>query len=805
MKNTFRPFLRILLKSKLFAFINIAGLTAGMLCVTLITMFIRDEWSYDKHIKDSHRIYRIAWFGDNPQTRTPHPMAQALVRDMPEVESAVTLSPLWGPGLTRQTFEVKNLDRNIHFNEAGILGVDSTFLDVFQFPLVKGNPKTVLRTPRKILISESTALRYFGNDDPMGKKLAVDRDDNLAEVEGVFKDVPANTHFHFDILVSYVHLKAGEGKDSEYYSWRDFGHFNYIKLREGASPQELEAKLIPWIKTYLEMPDDMYNRLLLSQDRFRLQPIEDIHLNSHIRWELEPNGHIEYIYILAGAALFILLIATINFVSLSTSKSVDRAKEIGVRKTLGADKKQLYIQFMGESLSLTLFASVLAFALLELILPVFNELTNKNLSLNLAAQPFEITLIILTGLLIGVIGGLYPALHLSSLRLQMVLKGKFSTSGSGRFLQKTLVVVQFSLAMILISGCLAIVEQILYLKNKPLGFDDQQLLVVPFRSSLLRHDFNATKNELLKIPGVTSVSAASNIPGKQYNQHSAAALKDIQSEIDVSEAFVDEDLAKTFGITLVYGRFFNKDSRADSADAIVINQTMARQLNLAEPVGQRIRIHRDGEDWDRTVIGVMEDFHFESLHRSIQPLVFFPNQRFNFVLLKVEASQLANVTAELKNKWESLYEGFAFEYYFLDDTINRQYQSEQRMSIVLIFFTSTGILITCMGLLGLAIINFKVREKEIGVRKVLGSSTMGIQTLLLKSLAGPILIALVIGMPFAFGIINYWLQNFNYHISLNPLIFLVAGLIVLAVALLTISVLVRKTARLNPVDILKSE
>ena len=549
----------------------------------------------------------------------------------------------------------------------------------------------------------------------------------------------------------------------------------------------------------------MYNRLLLSQDRFRLQPIEYIHLNSHIRWELEPNGHIEYIYILAGAALFILLIAIINFVSLSTSKSVDRAKEIGVCKTLGADKKQLYIQFLGESLLLTLFASVLAFALLELLLPVFNELTNKNLSLNLASQPFEITLIILTGLLIGVIGGLYPAVHLSSLKLQMVLKGKFSTSGSGRFLQKTLVVVQFSLAMILISGCLAIVEQILYLKNKPLGFDDQQLLVVPFRSSLLRQDFNATKNELLKIPGVTSVSATSNIPGKQYNQHSAAALKDIQSEIDISEAFVDEDLAKTFGITLVAGRFFNKDSRADSADAIVINQTMARQLNLPEPVGQRIRIHRDGEDWDRTVIGVMEDFHFESLHRSIQPLVFLPNKRFNFVLLKVDAMQLVNVTAELRSKWKSLYEGFAFEYYFLDDTINRQYQSEQRMSIVLIFFTSTGILITCMGLLGLAIINFKVREKEIGVRKVLGSSTTGIQTLLLKSLAGPILIALVIGMPFAFGIINYWLQNFNYHISLNPLIFLVAALIVLAVALLTISVLVRKTARLNPVDILKSE
>ncbi len=805
MKNYILLFVRILIKSKLFAFINIAGLTAGMLCVTLITMFIRDEWSYDKHIPDSDRIYRIAWFSDNPQTRTPHPMAQALVHDMPEVESAVTLSPLWGPGLTRQTFEVKNLERDVHFNEGGILGVDSTFFEVFQFPLAIGNPKTVLRTPQKILISESVAKRYFGTDNPIGKKLAVDRDDNVVEVEGVFKDVPTNTHFHFDILVSYVHLKSRTSKDDEYYTWRDFGHFNYIKLKEGASPQELEAKLIPWIRKYLQLPDDMYNRLLLSQDRFRLQPIEDIHLTSHIRWELEPNGHVEYIYILAGAALFILLIATINFVSLSTSKSVDRAKEIGVRKTLGADKKQLYTQFLGESLVLTLFSSVLAFAFLELMLPVFNGLTNKNLPMNLPDQSFEIIMIVLTGLVIGVVGGLYPAFHLSALKLQMVLKGKFSTSGSGRFLQKTLVIVQFSLAMILISGCFAIVQQVLYLKNKPLGFNDEQVLVVPFRSNLLRHDFKSTKNEMLQIPGVISVSAASNIPGKQYNQHSAAELHDLQHEIDISEAYVDDDLAKTFGIKIVAGRFFNKDSKADSLDGIVINQTMAHQLNLADPVGQRVRIDHDGENWDRTIIGVMEDFHFESLHRSIQPLVFLPIQRFNFVLLKVDGAQLQHVTAELKTKWESLYTGFAFEYYFLDDTINRQYQSEQRMSIVLIFFTSTGILITCMGLLGLAIINFKVREKEIGVRKVLGSSTSGIQTLLLKSLAGPILMALVIGVPFAFIIITYWLQNFNYHISLNPLTFVASALIVVLVALLTISVLVRKTSRLNPVDILKSE
>ncbi|MBK5277901.1 MAG: ABC transporter permease, partial [Bacteroidia bacterium] len=302
MKNYITLFLRVLQKSKLFALINLAGLTAGMVCVTLIIMFIRDEWSYDKHIPDSERIYRVAWFNDNPQTRTPHPMAQAMARDLPEVESAVTLSPLWGPGLTRQTFEVKNLEKDIQFNEGGILGVDSTFFDVFSIQLIKGNIKKVLRTPRKLLISESTAQRYFGTDDPIGKRLAVNEDDNVLEIEAVFKDMPANTHFHFDFLVSYVHLKAYEDKGSEYYTWKDFGHFNYIKLKEGTSPKELEAKLIPWVRTYLELPDELYSKLLESDDRFRLQPIEDIHLQSHIRWELEPNGNSQYINILIGAA-----------------------------------------------------------------------------------------------------------------------------------------------------------------------------------------------------------------------------------------------------------------------------------------------------------------------------------------------------------------------------------------------------------------------------------------------------------------------------------------------------------------------
>ncbi len=805
MKSYLTLFLRLLQKNRLFAFTNLAGLTAGMVCVTLIIMFIRDEVSYDKHIPGSDRIYRIAWYNENPQTRTPHPMAQALVQDMPEVESAVSLSPLWGPGLTRQSFEVRNLEKDVHFNEAGILSVDSTFFDVFNFPLVKGNPKTVLRAPGKLLISESTAVRYFGTENPIGKRLAVNGNQNLLEIDGVFKDIPPNTHFHFDFLVSYVTMKAMDGPGSEYYTWKDFGHFNYIKLRAGASPGDLEQKLLPWIRTYLELPQEYYERLIQSQDRFRLQPIEDIHLKSHIRWELETNGNIEYIYILGGSALFILIIACINFISLATAKSAERAREIGVRKTMGADKKQLYLQFLGESLTLSLSASVLTFAALELLLPLFNSLTQKNLPLRFFDQSFEITVILVTGFLIGIISGWYPAFHLASLKPQLVLKGKFSSSPRGRFLQKAMVVTQFSMAMILISGCFVLVQQIIYLKNKPLGFEKEHVVVIPFSEDLLLNDFKTAKNELARIPGVSMVSAASNIPGRQFNQNPVWLLKDLSQTLNASEAFADDDYASTLGIKIKAGRFFNKDSRADSADAVVVNDALVRQLHLDNPVGQRLRLERDGGFWERTIVGVMEDFHYQSLHQSIQPLFILPLKRYNYALIKVDADQATTAFAAIQETWNKLYNGSGVEYFFLDDSMNQQYKSEQNMSVVLIFFTVTGILITCMGLLGLAIINFKVREKEVGVRKVLGSSTTGIQMLLLKGIAGPILIALLIGTPFALAITNNWLQNFTYHITVSPLVFIASAGIVLVVVLGTISLLVKKTSQLNPVDILKSE
>lgn len=509
----------------------------------------------------------------------------------------------------------------------------------------------------------------------------------------------------------------------------------------------------------------------------------------------------EYIYILGGAAIFILIIACLNFIVLSTSKSVDRAREIGVRKTLGAGRRQLYLQFLGEALILSLTAAVLAIIAIELLLPLFNSLTQKNLPLSVT----DMLAMGVLGIFIGLMAGLYPAVKLSSLKPQLVLKGKFSSSSGGRYLQNVMVVLQFSLAMMLICGCFVLVQQIIYLRNKPLGFEKDHVVVIPFRADLLNNSFDAIRTELQRVPGVKEVSASSNIPGKQFNQHSISRVDSPEHDVDASESYVDENLIQTLGLELTAGRFFIKDSQADAADAIVINETTARQLGLAEAVGKRLRLKRDGEFWERTVVGVVKDFHFQSLHQSIQPLIFFPIKRYNYALLKIDAEQPNQTISAIQNKWQELYKGFGFDYSFLNETIDKQYQSEQRMSVVLIFFTVTGLLITCMGLLGQAIVNFKLREKEVGVRKVLGSTTFGIQTLLLRDMGKLVLLALVIGSPLAYLLTQSWLQNFTYHIEVRLWNFAGAGLIIIIVSLLTISYLVKKTSTLNPSEILKNE
>src|SRR6267154_3983238 len=408
--------LRNFARNKFYSTISVVGLAIGLASVFLITQYLKQELSYDRFHEGAENIYRIAWINSNPQTRTPHPMAQAMVQDFPEVESAVSLSPLWGPGLTRRVFSIHNPEKDVRYDESNVLAVDSTFFSVFTFPLLRGNPGTVLKNPGGLLISESIAVKYFGTTECVGRQLEINDEKDLVEVLGVFKDVPRASHFHFDFLVSYVREKD---PDDEYYKWGDFGHYNYVRLKPGTDAKLLESKLLTWSKKYVNFSEENFRWLQENHQGFRLQPITSIHLQSHLRWELEPNGNMAYVYLMAAAALLILVVGAVNFVNLNMAQTSERMKEIGVRKSLGAFRKQLSFQFLGESVLVTSMALALAVILIEISAPVLQAITGKTFSIQ---GGIFISILLSLGLTIALVAGIYPSLILSAAKPALILK-----------------------------------------------------------------------------------------------------------------------------------------------------------------------------------------------------------------------------------------------------------------------------------------------------------------------------------------------------------------------------------------------
>lgn len=803
-KSYFKIGWRNLLKSKVHAAINIGGLALGIASVFLMTTYVRYELGYDKYYDQHENLYRITWENENPQTRTPHPMAQALKHDFPEVESAVSLSPLWGAGLTRRTFSVRNLEKDLRYDEKNILAVDTTFFDVFRFPVVRGDARKALENVNGMLISESTAKKYFGNDDPIGKHLAVNADTVLLEVMAVFKDVPEQSHFHFDMLVSYVREKSFD-PENEYYTWADFGHFNYIRLKPGADAKALEAKLLLWVRQYIDISDEYYQHALASNIGFRVQALTDIHLKSHLRWELESNGNIEYVYIMSAAALLTLIIACINFMNLMTAKSTERAKEIGIRKTLGALRSQLSLQFLSESLIVTIFSVVIGVLLVEASLPFYNSLTGHSFTLHYQQI---IPILIALSVAVAFIAGIYPALFLSSVQPHAVLKGKFQGSLKGSRLRSVLIVFQFSISMMLISGAIIIFSQLDYLQNKSLGFDKEEVLVIPIKDRSVGRRLEALKTELLKIDGVNSVSASSNLPGGQFNQNSVMAVSRPQDRVDFSEVFVDYDFLKTMNIRLAEGRFFLPESQSNASIAFVINQTGARQLNLTDPIGKEITWETGGNNsngFTGTIIGVVEDFHFHSFHHSVQPLIFVFYPAYNHVVVKMNTQDFESKIAAIKKVYAQFDNVFDFEFSFLDDRLNQQYATEQRTGFVFGIFSCVAVVIACFGLFGMAMLTFHQRTKEVSIRKVMGAPVYQLIVLLLGDFTRLIFLAILIAVPLTWWMMDRWLDNFTYQVGIHPLLFLISGVVLILISWLTLSHFTFKTSRINPAQVLRSE
>lgn len=799
--NYFRIAFRNFFKSKIHTTINLVGLTAGMVSIFLISLYIRQELSYDKFHEGAENIYRIDWYNSNPQTRTPHPMAQAMAQDFPEVVSGVSLTPLFAAGLTKQTHSFRNLEKDERYDEQGILAVDTSFFNVFPFPIVRGNPKTALKNLRGISISESTAKRYFGDEDPIGKQLAVDSDSIMVEVVAVFKDVPPNSHFHFDMLVSYLREKYMD-PDNSFYSWDDFGHFNYIRLVPGTDAKQLEAKIMPWTKKYLDWSDQDYASLAESNYGFRLTPITDIHLKSHIRWELEPNGNISYIYILGTAGLLILIIACVNFMNLTTARSTERAREIGVRKSLGALRQQLASQFIFESMLISMAAVVLSLGIISMVLPVFNSLTQANLTITL--WPYGAA-IVAGGLIIGLVAGAYPSLYLSRIKPSSMLKGSASVTGNRSQLRDGLIALQFAISMALISGSVIIFSQLNFLSEHSLGYDQHGVLVVPIKNEDFE-GFDALRNELLKISGVTSVSATTNIPGGSFNQFAIFPTASPMDRVDASQCYVDADFFKTMGITLKEGRLFTQGSIADTSRTFVINEAAARQLNLENPVGSEIAVDWHDQIAKGKVIGVVNDFNFQSLHDPLRPLMFsLIDENFNYLVIRADFTNLSAKIDEIEKVYKTFDPIFGFEFSFLDDRLQQQYVSESRLGIVMGLFSGIAILIASFGLFGMALLTFYRKTKEISIRKVLGAGIPHLVFLLLKNFTVLVLIAVVVATPLTWWIMSDWLQNFSFRIEISPLIFVGSAAVLIAICWITLSYLTIKTTQLNPAETLKSE
>lgn len=807
--NFLKIFLRNLKRNSLFSLINVFGLTVGFVCSIFIYLFIADELSYDKDIPDSDRIFRITWMGDNPQTRTPHPMAQAMVNDRPEVEAAVSMSPWYGPGLSKESVRVKNPKTNVLFDEPDFFFADSTFFDVFNLEIVEGDEKALTK-PFALVITEAMARKYFGDSSAIGRELELN--DMPIMVSTVVKGMPENSHFHFNAIIPYITLKQINPNDS-WMTWADFGHFNYIKTYAGVDPKKLQSKIPEWVKGYLDWDQGSIDGLLDgSIGFFGVQPIQDIHLTSHLRWELENNGNVLYVYILTATLIFLLVIAGINYVNLTTAKSLERAKEIGVRKTLGAISSKLTIQFYFESIIFCLVALVFSLAISYMFLEGFNLLSGKNFSTDSIFNSVFLLKSLGLSIGIGILAGFYPAIALSSYKPTEVLKGKLTTSSKGVRMRSVLVVMQFAVSAILIAGSLIILRQIDYMKNKELGFDQEAVISfnIPVSVELGTIDLPtvySVRQQIEALSGVLGTSMISNLPGGQFNQHAAYASRYPENRIDFSEVMVDFGVEEVLGIEIVDGRMFDPSYAADTATiSFVINEVAAEQLNLENPVGEQLSWVDNDSIYEGQIIGVVKNFHYKSLHSEIQPLLMVAEPyAAGHVLVKLDGNEFGSVMTEIEQIYHQLNSELPFEYYFMDQQLSELYEGEMKTLSIFSVFTGIAVALACLGLLGMAIATLNHRIKEVGMRKILGANSAQIMQMVLGQFVKLILIALIVGLPLAYLLMQNWVSEFSYQAPFGMMPFVWASVFLLAVALLSVSSAVAKISFSNPVDSLRYE
>ena len=806
--NFLKIYLRNLLKNKPLSLINIAGLTLGITSTLLIAVYLRFETSYDTFHSRSEDLYRIIWNSDNAQTRTPHPMAQALVNDFPQVESAVSLSPVYGPGLTLQSIYIRNPENNRMFQEPDIFFADSTFFEVFDFSLTRGEKKSVLAGPGDIVLTESIAEKYFGEEDPIGKRIEFVEYDFVTEVTGVMKDPPTNSHFHPQLLVSYMSRKYADPGDP-WMTWEDFGHFNYVRLAHDANPVAIENEIPDWVTGYRDFTEGQLEAMKQKRAYFDLQPVTDIHLHSDVRWELESNGNILYVYILLSAILFLIVISIINYVNLSTARAMERTKEVGIRKSLGAAKRGISFQFIMEAITTCLIALILSYALAIAFFGEFNTLVGKSLSSGLLFSPIFLLGSLGLTVLIGFLAGIYPSLYISKLKPLEILKGKSTHNSNGIGIRRVLLATQFIVAGIMIFGSVTVYQQIQYIQNKELGFDNDELLVLELHTNEERARIDAIKNEINGIDGVIGCGGISNLPGSQFNQNEVYRSNQPEISASFSELGTDFDALQLLGLELHSGRWFERSNGQDTAlSNFIINEAAVRALNLNDSIFDiPLTWNTEVTPQEGRVVGVVDDFHFKSLHRAVQPLIVlaYPSAS-NYLLVRIEAGKNPTAIIEQLKGLDGLFDPvFELDYYFLDDLVDSQYNADYQTLSVLQIFSGIALFLSALGLLGLAYLSIAQKTKEIGIRRVLGANTGQLITKENVAFIKTVGAALLVALPTAYFVMTEWLNRFEYRNADFWLPAVLTVLILIGITICCVTLAIAKTTTQNPTNALKHE
>lgn len=808
-------------KHRFYSLINIIGLAVGVAACLVIVLFIADELQYDSYNVKADRIYRVeaeVKFGGNRfnMTYRSAPEAQALMQDFPEIESTVRFRNVG-------SYLVKPASGTENFKEKNVTWTDSTFFKIFSVNVLEGNPRTALKEPASIAISKKIADKYFPNTSALGQSMILDNKYH-AKITAVYETIPAASHFHFDILISMVGNwpVAKEAQSSSFMS----ENFNtYLLMKEGANAKDLERKLPGFLEKYLgpELAkafggDFSMEKFISSGNKYHttLRPLKDIHLHSDLKGDFEPNGSIMYVFLFGTIAAFILVIACINFMNLSTARSSNRAKEVGVRKVMGSMRSHLIRQFLTESMLITLFAFIISVGLVYLLLPLFNNLSLKQLHLPLSNPIFYLVLVG-ASMVIGLMAGLYPSFFLSAFKPVNVLKGHVSLGMKSGFIRSTLVVFQFVISIFLIIGAITVNQQLSFIQHKNLGFEKDQVIIVHDLYAL-RPQAQAFKDEVLKLNAIESGTISGYVPVTNdwsWRNNSTFWREGVQptseNMVSFQEWSVDYDYVKTFRMKTKKGRSFSPEFLSDSS-AAVLNETAVIQLGLGEdPIGQKIKqfIGNEGLDPNRTktwtVIGMVEDFHFASMKENILPLGLFLNPSDGSVSFRFKPDQTREVIQSIEKIWKKLAPGQPFQYSFLDEDFEQMYHAEQRLGVIFSLFAGLAIIIACLGLFALTAFTAEQRTKEIGIRKVLGASVRSIVLLLSKDFGRLILIAFLISAPMGWYAMNWWLESYTYKTEIGAPVYLLAGAFAFIIAIFTMGYQSIRAANSDPVESLKNE